>query len=74
MVFQISAQESRRKKKEYLDKLEVRCQRVEGERERWRRRCEELEATNLRLQRQLHLLQETLVIGGKASIGDIEVD
>ena len=73
-MFQISAQESRRKKKEYLDKLEVRCQRVEGERERWRRRCEELEDTNLRLQRQLATLQETLGAGGKGNIGDIEVD
>merc|ERR1712226_1628757 len=35
----ISAQESRRKKKEYLDRLELRCQKVEGERERWRAKC-----------------------------------
>merc|ERR1712080_41756 len=54
----ISAQESRRKKKEYLDRLELRCQKVEGERERWRTKCLELEETNRQLQTQLQQLQE----------------
>ena len=58
--FQISAQESRRKKKEYLDKLELRCERVEEEKERWAARCEALEARNTALQQQLDELEGEL--------------
>ena len=31
-------------------RLELRCQKVEGERERWRAKCLELEETNRQLQ------------------------
>jgi len=71
----ISAQESRRKKKEYLDRLELRCQKVEGERERWRSKCLELEETNRQLQTQLQQLQEKALSGGfRGGNLDIDVD
>lgn len=71
----ISAQESRRKKKEYLDRLELRCQKVEGERERWRAKCLELEETNRQLQTQLQQLQEKAMSGGfRGGNLDIDVD
>jgi len=71
----ISAQESRRKKKEYLDRLELRCQKVEGERERWRAKCLELEETNRQLQTQLQQLQEKALSGGfRGGNLDIDVD
>jgi len=71
----ISAQESRRKKKEYLDRLELRCQKVEGERERWRTKCLELEETNRQLQTQLQQLQEKALSGGfRGGNLDIDVD
>merc|ERR1712113_1226543 len=53
----ISAQESRRKKKEYLDRLELRCQKVEGERERWRAKYASLEKQNSSLRNQLQQAQ-----------------
>merc|ERR1719471_588061 len=71
----ISAQESRRKKKEYLDRLELRCQKVEGERERWRAKCLELEETNRQLQTQLQQLQEKAMSGAfRGGNLDIDVD
>merc|ERR1711994_63346 len=71
----ISAQESRRKKKEYLDRLELRCQKVEGERERWRAKCPELEETNRQLQTQLQQLQEKAMSGAfRGGNLDIDVD
>jgi len=70
----ISAQESRRKKKEYLDRLELRCQKVEGERERWRAKCLELEETNRQLQTQLQQLQEKAMSGGFQRGGNLDID
>jgi len=70
----ISAQESRRKKKEYLDRLELRCQKVEGERERWRAKCLELEETNRQLQTQLQQLQEKALSGGGFRGGNLDID
>merc|ERR1712147_354163 len=71
----ISAQESRRKKKEYLDRLELRCQKVEGERERRRAKCLELEETNRQLQTQLQQLQEKAMSGAfRGGNLDIDVD
>merc|ERR1711953_1318427 len=71
----ISAQESRRKKKEFLDRLELRCQKVEGERERWRAKCLELEETNRQLQTQLQQLQEKAMSGAfRGGNLDIDVD
>jgi len=71
----ISAQESRRKKKEYLDKLEMRCERVEEEKDKWEARCLELEQSNRALHKQLAELQSRLSVGRRGSHGlDIDVD
>jgi hypothetical protein len=56
-VFQISAQESRRKKKEYMDSLERKYEVLQAEAASWRRRAETLEAEQGRLIAQLATLQ-----------------
>ena len=57
----ISAQESRRKKKEYLDALELRCEGAEEEKEQWRRRCDHLEQSNRELQKAVACLEARVV-------------
>lgn len=55
--FQISAQESRRKKKEYMDQLERKVEILAGENVDYRKRVESLEQSNNNLLSQLALLQ-----------------
>jgi len=57
----ISAQESRRKKKEYLDLLERKYEAIQDERNLWRRKCEELEMQNKELQKQLVDLKSQII-------------
>ena len=59
---QISAQESRRKKKEYLDLLERKYEAIQEERNCWMRKCEELESQNKELQNQLSELKSQMII------------
>ena len=59
---QISAQESRRKKKEYLELLERKNEATEEERNCWMRKCEELESQNKELQNQLSELKSQMII------------
>ncbi|XP_003748134.1 cyclic AMP-responsive element-binding protein 3-like protein 3 [Galendromus occidentalis] len=54
----ISAQESRRKKKEYVDALEKRVEQLAAESRDMRKVCESLEEANKVLQQQLKILQE----------------
>lgn len=56
----ISAQESRRKKKEYMDALERKCDIINGEASGWRSKAEALETQNSCLLRQLAQLQAQL--------------
>ncbi|XP_067613047.1 cyclic AMP response element-binding protein A-like isoform X2 [Eurosta solidaginis] len=56
----ISAQESRRKKKEYMDQLERRVEVLVNENNEQRKRCDALEHTNASLLSQLHKLQAML--------------
>ncbi|XP_067642530.1 cyclic AMP response element-binding protein A-like isoform X2 [Eurosta solidaginis] len=56
----ISAQESRRKKKEYMDQLEQRVEVLVNENNEQRKRCDALEHTNASLLSQLHKLQAML--------------
>lgn len=56
-IFQISAQESRRKKKEYMDQLERRVEILVTENHDYKKRLESLEETNANLLSQLHKLQ-----------------
>ncbi|KAF2366310.1 Basic-leucine zipper domain [Trinorchestia longiramus] len=56
----ISAQESRRKKKEYMDQLERRVEDLAEENRRYRRRMDNLSAINARLSSELRSLQETV--------------
>ncbi|XP_028893746.1 cyclic AMP response element-binding protein A isoform X2 [Zeugodacus cucurbitae] len=56
----ISAQESRRKKKEYMDQLERRVEILVNENNEQRKRCEALEHTNDSLLSQLNKLQAML--------------
>ncbi|KAH8296525.1 hypothetical protein KR054_007534 [Drosophila jambulina] len=56
-IFQISAQESRRKKKEYMDQLERRVEILVTENHDYKKRLEGLEETNANLLSQLHKLQ-----------------
>ncbi|XP_076861620.1 cyclic AMP-responsive element-binding protein 3-like protein 2 [Brachyhypopomus gauderio] len=53
----ISAQESRRKKKEYMDALEKKVETCSNENNELRRKVETLESTNKSLLQQLHSLQ-----------------
>ncbi|XP_034140355.1 cyclic AMP response element-binding protein A isoform X2 [Drosophila guanche] len=53
----ISAQESRRKKKEYMDQLERRVEILVTENHDYKKRLESLEETNAHLLSQLHKLQ-----------------
>ncbi|XP_026090950.1 cyclic AMP-responsive element-binding protein 3-like protein 2 [Carassius auratus] len=53
----ISAQESRRKKKEYMDALEKKVETCSSENSELRRKVETLECTNKSLLQQLHSLQ-----------------
>uniref|UniRef100_A0A8C7U7A9 Cyclic AMP-responsive element-binding protein 3-like protein 2 n=1 Tax=Oncorhynchus mykiss TaxID=8022 RepID=A0A8C7U7A9_ONCMY len=59
----ISAQESRRKKKEYMDALEKKVENCSNENSELRRKLENLECTNKTLIQQLHSLQA--VVAGK---------
>jgi len=53
----ISAQESRRKKKEYMDRLEERFELYSSELQRWQGRHRELERQNAILQEQIDQLK-----------------
>lgn len=57
----ISAQESRRKKKEYMDTLERKYETIQDERNTWMKKCEELEMQNRELQKQLTELQSQII-------------
>ena len=46
LYFQISAQESRRKKKEYLETLEKKCEAYTQENCDLKRKCDNLETNN----------------------------
>jgi regulator of replication initiation timing len=59
-LFQISAQESRRKKKEYMDTLEKRMDGLSSDVDTYRQRCTYLEQQNATLQLQLQKLQAQL--------------
>ena len=54
---QISAQESRRKKKEYMDQLERKVEILVNENSDYRKRVDSLEDTNASLLSQLQKLQ-----------------
>jgi len=56
----ISAQESRRKKKEYMDTLERRATILADENHDYRQRLHQLEADNMSLQLQLNRFHELL--------------
>ena len=58
--FQISAQESRRKKKEYMDTLEKRMDGLNNELDNFRQKCSFLEQQNASLQLQVQKLQAQL--------------
>lgn len=57
-LFQISAQESRRKKKEYMDQLERKVQLLVTENNDYRKKIENLEDSNSNLMNQLAKLQQ----------------
>lgn len=54
---QISAQESRRKKKEYMDALERKVEMLSSENSEYRKKITSLEDTNCSLVSQLNKLQ-----------------
>ncbi|KAF4523209.1 hypothetical protein B566_EDAN011746 [Ephemera danica] len=56
----ISAQESRRKKKEYMDALEKRVENLVSENCEYKKKIESLEGSNSSLLSQLHKLQQML--------------
>lgn len=57
VLLQISAQESRRKKKEYMDALERKVELLSSENSEFRKKISNLEDTNCSLVGQLHKLQ-----------------
>ena len=59
----ISAQESRRKKKEYVDSLEKRMENYVGENVALRKRLENLEVSNRNLLQQLQKMKSSLETG-----------
>ena len=58
--FQISAQESRRKKKEYMDCLEKRMNRLASDLEEYKVKCSNLESHNSSLLSHIRTLREQL--------------
>ncbi|OQR68703.1 hypothetical protein BIW11_12737 [Tropilaelaps mercedesae] len=71
----ISAQESRRKKKEYVDALEKKVEQLSADSRDMRRLCDSLEEANKVLKQQLNLLQarsvrNVTVIGNAIGIGE----
>lgn len=57
---QISAQESRRKKKEYMDQLEHKLDNMAEQNRNYRRRVEALTTANARLTNELRQLQQAV--------------
>jgi cyclic AMP-responsive element-binding protein 3 len=57
VLFKISAQESRRKKKEYMDALERKVEVLTGENTDYKKKIESLEESNASLLSQLQKLQ-----------------
>ena len=66
-IFQISAQESRRKKKEYMDCLERRMQSLVEELDAYKHRFTNLEGQNISLRSQVQQLQIFLIIFGQSN-------
>lgn len=64
-ILQISAQESRRKKKEYMDQLERRVEDLADENRRYRRKLDNLTSVNYKLSSELRALQGTVARGEK---------
>ena len=64
-VFQISAQESRRKKKEYMDSLERKYDIMQSEANSWKSKAEALQAQNAALAKQVTELQQKLNMATK---------
>ena len=60
-MFQISAQESRRKKKEYMDGLERRMNRMASEIDEYKTKCSNLESHNATLLHHIRTLREQVV-------------
>ena len=60
LYFQISAQESRRKKKEYMDCLEKRMSVLADELEAYKKRYNHLEGQNINLRSQVQQMQAQL--------------
>ena len=60
LFFQISAQESRRKKKEYMDCLEKRMSVLADELEAYKKRYNHLEGQNINLRSQVQQMQAQL--------------
>ncbi|XP_022648312.1 cyclic AMP-responsive element-binding protein 3-like protein 2 isoform X2 [Varroa jacobsoni] len=69
----ISAQESRRKKKEYMDALERRVEQLSADSRDMRRLCDSLEEANKILRQQLHLLQQRSVEGAAIIVETIGI-
>lgn len=65
LFFQISAQESRRKKKEYMDQLERKVEILVSENTDYRKRVDTLEQKNASLLSQLAALQALVARGRK---------
>ena len=65
---QISAQESRRKKKEFVDTLEKRVELAVQELEEYKKKCELLQKQNVSLKSQLKSLKTTLATNNNATI------
>lgn len=64
-VFQISAQESRRKKKEYMDSLERKYDIMQSEANSWKSKAEALQAQNAALAKQVSELHQKLNMATK---------
>ncbi|VDL72845.1 unnamed protein product [Nippostrongylus brasiliensis] len=69
--YPLSAQESRRKRKEYMDNLESRCQAYYNENVQLKNRMRQLEVTNQKLMLQVKKLQETM--GSRDRMRQLEV-
>lgn len=65
--FKISAQESRRKKKEYMDTLERKVETLQSENAQYKKRVDTLEDDNASLLSQLQKLQATIARRGGES-------
>ena len=74
LLLQISAQESRRKKKEFVDTLEKQVEVAAAELGQYKSKCRLLERENATLLSQLKSLQKAIIVNNVADKVKVKVE